>query len=109
MSGIGFVSPMLLAQQPERINGKRDDPETIREAARQFEALLIAQMLRAMREDGAGAGWMGTGDDQSAASLMEFAEEQLAQVLAANGGLGMARMLVDGLESAQGASVSPDD
>jgi Rod binding domain-containing protein len=66
----------------------------IHEAASQFESLLLAQMLRQIRETGSG-GWMGEGADQSASSLMGVAEEQLAQVLASQGGLGLAKMTAD--------------
>jgi hypothetical protein len=38
---------------------------------------------------GGSGGWMGTGDDQSADSAMELAEEQFAQALASRGGLGL--------------------
>ena len=67
------------------------------EAASQFEALLIASMLKASRESG--ASWLGTGDDAAGASAISYAEEHLAQVLASQGGLGIARMVVAGLEN----------
>jgi flagellar protein FlgJ len=78
---------------------KKSSPEGIRTAAAEFEALLVAQMLRSMREAG-GGGWLG-GDEQDAAfSLMEMAEQCLATALAAQGGLGLAR-LVEGSLLAQ--------
>jgi peptidoglycan hydrolase FlgJ len=70
-------------------------PERIEDAARQFEALLISQLLKSMRE--AGSGWLGTGDDSTSSSAMELAEEQFAQSLAAQGGLGLARLVAGGL------------
>lgn len=70
-------------------------PERIEDAARQFEALLIAQLLKSMRE--AGSGWLGTDDDSTSSSAMELAEEQFAQSLAAQGGLGLARIVASGL------------
>ena len=79
----------------------RDQPTSneasLEEAARQFEALLIAQLLKSVREQG-GAGWLGWGEDPSASSAMELAEEQFAQALASQGGLGLARLIVSGLE-----------
>jgi len=72
----------------------KDDPERIQNAAQQFEALLIGQMLKGMRESE--GGWMGTGDDQSMASAMEYAQEMFAQSLAANGGLGLAALVSAG-------------
>lgn len=72
------------------------DAEKLKDAAHQFEAMLLSQMMRSMRESG--SGWMGTGDDQSSASVMEMAEEQFAQAMAATGGLGLATIVTQHLE-----------
>ena len=73
------------------------DPAKIREAAQQFEALLIEQMMKSARESGTGD-WAGGSEDQSGESMSEMAEQQFAQVLASNGGLGLAKLVADGLE-----------
>jgi Rod binding domain-containing protein len=65
-------------------------------AARQFESLLVEQMLRSMRES-SGGGWMGTGEDQAGGALMEYAEQELSRVIAAGGGFGLAQMISQGL------------
>jgi flagellar protein FlgJ len=70
-------------------------PAKIKDAARQFEALLIGQMLKSMRDSE--GGWLGTGDDESSSSAMEYAQEMFAQSLSANGGLGMASLVMKGL------------
>ncbi len=67
------------------------------DAARQFEAVLIAQMLRSMRESGGSSGWLGTGEDSTSASAMEMAEEHFASALSAQGGLGLAKLVAQGL------------
>jgi Rod binding domain-containing protein len=67
------------------------------EAARQFEALLITFLLRTMREAGA-EGWLGTGEDRGSAAAMEMAEAQFAEALSAQGGLGLARLVAEGLK-----------
>ncbi len=85
------------AQQAAAGSGPRPAPQNTREAAQQFEALLLGQMLKTMRQAGDG-GWLGTGDDQAGATMMEVAEEHLARVLASQGGLGLANMVVEGLE-----------
>jgi Rod binding domain-containing protein len=87
----------------------RPGAENVRDAAAQFESLLITQLLKSMREAGSG-GWLGTGDDQAGATMMELAEEHLARVLASQGGLGLANLVVEGLDRAapaqeNGASV----
>lgn len=74
----------------------KDSPEKIRDAASQFEALLIGEVLKTMH-DGEGKGWMGTGDDQTSSSAMGLADQYLAQSMAKSGGFGLARMVAAGL------------
>jgi|ERR1035437_1328581 Rod binding domain-containing protein len=81
-------------QSPAR---PKDDPAKVQDAARQFEALLIGQMLKGMRESE--GGWMGTGDDQSMSSAMEYAQEMFAQSLSASGGLGLAKVVAAGFNT----------
>ena len=76
---------------------KRDDPEKIKTAAQQFEALLIGQLLKTSR-GGGDSGWLGTGDDEAGQIGMEMAEQEFARMMAASGGLGMAKMIAKGLE-----------
>ncbi len=64
-------------------------------AAKDFEALMIGQMLRSARESGAGS--EDAGDSQDNSSLMELGEQQFAQSLANSGGLGIAKMVVAGI------------
>jgi Rod binding domain-containing protein len=71
-------------------------PADARDAASQFEALLIGQMLRAVRESG---GWLGT-SDPSGDCATEYAEQQLAAVIAAHGGLGLGTLIAKGLDAA---------
>ncbi len=63
-------------------------PKTVAEAARQFEALLLAQMLRSARE-AASAG----SEDSTAETMFDMAGQQFAQMLAKNGGLGLAKII----------------
>jgi Rod binding domain-containing protein len=78
-------------------------PRNLKEAASQFEALLISQMLKSVHESGE-SGWLGTGDDQAGASMGELAEEHFAQALAAQGGMGVAKMVVKSLEKSKPAA-----
>jgi Rod binding domain-containing protein len=73
----------------------KDDPAKILGAAKQFEALLVGQMMKSMQESE--GGWLGTGDDQSSSSAMEYGQEVFAQAMAASGGLGLAKMVAAGL------------
>jgi flagellar protein FlgJ len=74
---------------------KGDNPAKIQGAAQQFEALMVGQMMRTMRESG--AGWMGTGEDQSGEVAMDYAEQQFAQALSKQGGLGLSKLIAAGL------------
>jgi Rod binding domain-containing protein len=72
-------------------------PGKIEDAAQQFESLLIAQMLRAGRE--APPGGLGDDDtDSESSAMLDLADEQFAQTLAKQGGLGLTRLLVAGLK-----------
>jgi Rod binding domain-containing protein len=64
-------------------------------AARDFEALLLTQLLHSVREDG--SGWLGTGDDQSSDAAFGLGEEELAKAIAGSGGLGMSKLIDEGL------------
>lgn len=75
----------------------KDDPAKIEQAARQFEALLIGQMLKSMQSEEGGL--MGTGQDGSSSCAMEYGQEIFAQALANNGGLGLAALVVKGLKT----------
>ena len=68
------------------------------DAAKQFEALLIGQMLKSMRESG--SGWLGSGEDQAAESAMGMAEEHFAAALSASGGFGLTADIQRGLAAA---------
>jgi flagellar protein FlgJ len=94
------VSSMSAPQMPALSPGlqapsKHDTPEKIETAAKQFEALLIGQLMKSMHDPDS-KGWLGD-EDESSQSAMEMAEEQFAQALANGGGLGLARMVVQGL------------
>jgi peptidoglycan hydrolase FlgJ len=89
---VSSAAPGALAASAHRTN----EAGKIKDAARQFEALLIGQMLKSMRDSE--GGWLGTGDDEASSSAMEYAQEMFAQSLSANGGLGMASLVMKGLK-----------
>lgn len=110
LSGAAPVaSPLDWASASLAAGNRGTDPAGIRAASAEFEALLVGQMLRAMREAG-GGGWLG-GDEQDAAfSLMEMAEQCLAVALASQGGLGLARLVEQSLTAqASKPAASADD
>ena len=70
----------------------------VHKAAQDFEAIIIGQMLKSARESSFGGGGWGTGGDPAGDVAIEMAEQQMAQMLASNGGLGLARIVSKGLE-----------
>ncbi len=98
-----LITGILSPNETPSLPTSKDSPEKIREAATQFEALLIGQILKTVHE-GEGEGWLGSGEDASASSAMAIGDEYLARAMAARGGLGLAKMISAGLEK----SVVPD-
>ena len=90
-----IAAPEITAAGPVKHS---ESPKKIRDAATQFEALLLTQMLRSARsEDGTAESTGGQG--ASGSSLIELGEQQFAQALASSGGLGIAKMVIAGLET----------
>lgn len=65
-------------------------PENAAEAARQFEALLLTQLLKESRPQ-------GEEEDSTMETMWDMAAQQFAQVLSESGGLGLARMIEQSL------------
>jgi len=68
------------------------EPERTREAAKQFEAILVEHLLKTARE----ASQAEREEEKMAGSLtyLEMAEQHLARALAERGGLGIAKMIL---------------
>ncbi|HZQ54369.1 MAG TPA: hypothetical protein VFB14_19360 [Bryobacteraceae bacterium] len=64
----------------------------LHEAAQQFEALMLGEVLKTVRSGG-GQGWLGSGDGTGDDSAMDMAQNELASVLASSGGFGLAHMI----------------
>jgi Rod binding domain-containing protein len=87
----GFASNDLQSK-----NGK----DRVLSAAREFEAVLLEQMLKEARTSSG----LSEEQDQASATLKEIADQQFARLIAGQGGLGITRDLV---KSLQAASDSP--
>ena len=74
------------------------NPKKLEHAATDFEALLVGQMLKSAREAGS-VGLTGDDDEEANSSLLDLGEQQFAQALASNGALGVAKMIVAGLNN----------
>jgi flagellar protein FlgJ len=68
-------------------------PKDAADAARQFEALMIGEMLRSARE-------AETDDekDSTGSTMLDMADQQFAKMLADRGGLGLANMIAKSLK-----------
>lgn len=97
-----LTSGITLKPDPDSDSGR--DPAKIRDAAAQFESLLIAQVFKTIHEDE--GGWLGTGDDQSAGTAMSMADEYLAQSISKRGGLGLAQMIARQLDPSESSNNS---
>ena len=74
----------------------QDDGTKVKKAAQQFEGLILGQMLKSVHES-SDDGMLGSGGDPSGSTAMEMAFEHIAQTIAANGGLGLAKFAEKGL------------
>lgn len=70
-------------------------------AAKDFEALLLGQMLKSARGDG---GWLSTNDDDAGEAAIGLGEEQLARTIAQSGGFGLSKLIESGLRNGQDAA-----
>jgi Rod binding domain-containing protein len=83
------------------------DPARVKaqSAAKDFEALLIGQMLHSIREES--SGWLGTGDDDAGSAAMGLGEEELAKAISSRGGFGLTHVIESGLRKRESPPVAP--
>ncbi|HEY3730426.1 MAG TPA: glucosaminidase domain-containing protein [Steroidobacteraceae bacterium] len=98
------ISPSFYAdfQGLERLRASagRQDPAALREAARQFEALFTAMMLKSMRD---GSLAQGLGDSEETKTYQDMYDQQIALQMAHGKGIGLADMLMQQLTRSQAA------
>ncbi len=87
------VAPSISRVSQAVRDDSKDSPTRIGRAARDFEALLIGQMLKSARE----AGESDEEEKDPNSTMIDFGEQQFAQALASSGGFGIAKMVVAGL------------
>ena len=91
MENLISLSPDLLAQRAEF---KRPSVE---DAAREFETMLIAQLLKSARD--AGSVLAEPSDMAGSDSYLEMAEKTLAETMTQRGTFGLAQMMIKELTS----------
>ncbi|MCC6389691.1 MAG: hypothetical protein IT167_03730 [Bryobacterales bacterium] len=85
--------------------GPADRPKGIEGAAASFEALFIGNLLKSVREASQGA--LGGEGDQAGSTMMDVAEEYLANDIAKGGGLGLAKLVAGQFAAHYGMSSGP--
>lgn len=89
-----------------RADARNDSPDALRNTAKQFEALMLQQMLKSMRAASLGDDVMGGEQTQF---YQDMFDTQISQHLAAGKGLGVADMLVRQLQGHQPATPKSAD
>jgi len=92
------IAQSAVAPPPTPAIPKDGDPAKIQDAAQQFEALLLGQILETVSKDG---GWLGSGEDSASSCANGFAQEQLAGMMAQQGGFGLSKLIAEGLQRAE--------
>jgi Rod binding domain-containing protein len=94
MSLSAIASALSLAD-PAGDSAAQNEAGKRTQSSRDFEALLIGQMLHSVREEG--SGWLGSAGDDSGGDSSDAAfglgEEQLAQAIAQGGGFGLGKFI----------------
>jgi Rod binding domain-containing protein len=71
------------------------------DAAQQFEAMFLAEMLKPMNGSGGIDGQEGDGGSGQGGTLQQFGTEAMAKAIASAGGMGIARHVVAEVEQRQ--------
>jgi len=80
-----------LSMVPPTVGQGIANPKNAQEAAQQFEALLLGQLLQNARSE-------EDSEDPTGDTMWDMAAQQFSQVLSKNGGFGLAKMIVSGLD-----------
>lgn len=82
------VAPVAHTVDLEALRHIKNSDEQAYQVARQFETLLIEEVIKSARS--AGSGWLGEDADDTSESVAQMGEQFLAQALASGGGFGLA-------------------
>lgn len=88
---------VLSVRQAEAAGPPGPEEARLRHVAEEFEGILLAQMLKAMRGRTGEKGFLGMGHGEKI--MRELFDEELGRALARSGGIGLARLLSGALAS----------
>lgn len=93
------IDPKLMLSQTSQVpklgQGKGRDPQQLKAAAQQFEAVFIQQMFKEMRNTVPDDGLIPRGNAEDTYTQMQDAEA--AKIMAERGGIGLAEMMLQEL------------
>jgi Rod binding domain-containing protein len=99
---IAPVSMRASALSSPAIGGGHGKPTNAKEAATQFEGMLIGEMLRSVHDSNSGSLDGDEDSDSESDTTYSMAADQFAQLMAKQGGFGVAKLLTQGLASREG-------
>lgn len=88
-------------------SGSHGKPVNVKEAATQFEGMLIGEMLHSVHDSNSGSLDGDEESDSESDTIYSMAADQFAQLMAKQGGFGVAKLLTQGLTDAQSSTASP--
>ena len=94
LSSIGHQSLAIGGTDTKPTSGPKSHSK-LEDAAGQFEALMIGQLLESLTKTGS-----PSGEESSGTSLLEMGKDQLAQAISAGGGLGLKKTILNSLKPA---------
>jgi flagellar protein FlgJ len=94
--------------QALRAGAREGDAETLRAAAKQFEAMVVGMMLKNMRQTSLAGEGDVLGESQSMKLYRDMMDQQWAQKIASGKGFGFADMMVKAMESRTKAMSAED-
>jgi hypothetical protein len=95
----GACQIRIEANGPQTSGCTSADPRNIHKLAQEFESLLIEQVLKSVK-----LGDSGEDGNSASGSMMDFAKQNLAQLISHSGGIGMAHFLENALNLAGSAT-----
>ena len=98
--GSSSMSPVMAGFASNDLDKGKSTPERVLAAAKEFEAMLLEQMLKEARTSSS----LSEEPDQASNTLREIADQQFARLIASQGGLGISKVLVDSFKKATPAS-----
>lgn len=108
MSSTASLPSIFDVQSVTKLKGavRQDDPKALKAAAQQFEAVFLQMVLKSMR---AATPQEGLFDSEQTRFYQELLDSQLAQVMSAQGGTGLASMLEKQFSKSANAVVPPGE